>query len=297
MVPGLLQRGVYIPLLCVALVTAAHPASQTQDLLQNQRQQPTASKSNLEASYQPAIIGTATTSLFAYASEVGLQFIHEKFASLQLPNTHTSWNIPVVGTVNLDLSGITLQSLDIASTDTGVAPNSRGGVRFTATGLKTYVTCRFHYYKNSFPKISGSGQADVRFEDGAVQYNLIPLADGVGHPKIISQEPAQVSFGSIDVHTSHTPAAWLYNLFLSTFQGPFKGAITAEVSRYTYHIAALCASPAHWGTLSLSFSFPATLECMCERQLSPGQQCSCPMKDSRIVWECLRHMSCFLWCY
>lgn len=234
----LFKCGVHALLFWIASVNAAHPATQTQDLLQSHRQPRI---SDLDASYQPAIIGTATTSLFSYASEVGLQFIHDKFASLQLPNTHTSWNIPVVGTVNLDLSDITLQTLDIASTDTGVAPNSQGGVTFSAAGLKTYVTCHFHYYKNSFPKISGSGQADVRFEDGSVQYKLIPLADGVGHPMIISQEPAQVSFGSVDVHTSHTPAAWLYNLFLSAFQGPFKGAITAEVSRSATHTAAaLC---------------------------------------------------------
>ena len=228
MAAQLLKRGAHASLFWVGFVIAANPASQTQDLLQSHTQPRI---SDLDAIYQPAIIGTATTSLFSYASEVGLQVIHDKFASLQLPNTHTSWNLPVVGTVNLDLSDITLQSLDIASTDTGIAPNSQGGVTFTAAALKTYVTCHFHYYKSSFPKISGSGQADVRFEDGSVQYKLVPLADGAGHPMIISQAPAQVSFGSIDVHTSHSPAAWLYNLFLSAFQGPFKGAITAEVSR------------------------------------------------------------------
>lgn len=235
MAAHLLRSGAHTLLLWVVLVTAAHPASQAQDLLQSHRQP---GISDLRASYQPAIIGTATTSLFSYASEVGLQFIHDKFASLQLPNAHTSWDIPVVGTINLDLSEITLQSLDIAATDTGVMPNPQGGVTFTATGLKTYVTCHFHYYKNSFPKISGSGQADVHFEDGTVQYKLIPLADGAGHPKIISQKPAHVSFGIIDVHTSHTPAAWLYNLFLTAFQGPLKGAITAEVSRSESHTAA-----------------------------------------------------------
>ena len=215
-------------LLCLRMVPAAQTAFPVQQLAQphSQRQKP-----NLGLSYQPAIIGTATTSLFQYASEVGLQLVHDKFASLQLPNTHTSWNIPVVGTVNLDLSNIKLQSLDIASSSTGVTPNTQGGVTFTVAGLKTYVTCHFHYYKDSFPKISGSGQADVRFEEGAVQYKLIPKADDSGHPMILSQEPAQVSFGVIDVHTSHSPAAWLYNLFLTAFQGQFKGAITAEVSR------------------------------------------------------------------
>lgn len=241
MAAHLLRCGVYASLCYVGFVIAAHPASQAQDLLQSQRQPRI---SDIDAGYQPAIIGTATTSLFSYASEVGLQVIHDKFASLQLPNTHTSWNIPVVGTVNLDLSDITLQSLDIASTDTGVAPNSQGGVTFSAAGLKTYVTCHFHYYRNSFPKISGSGQADVRFEDGSVQYKLVPMTDGLGHPMIISQEPAQVSFGSIDVHTSHTPAAWLYNLFLSAFQGPFKAAITAEVSRSARNTTALLWSAA-----------------------------------------------------
>lgn len=267
MAAHLLQCGLYVSLFWIVVVNAAHPASLAQDLLQSHLQ---FSVADLDASYQPAITGTATTSLFSYASEIGLQFIHDKFASLQLPNTHTSWNLPVVGTVNLDLSDITLQSLDIASSDTGVAPNSQGGVTFSVAGLKTYVTCYFHYYKNSFPKVSGSGQADVRFEDGSVQYKLVPLADGVGHPMIISQEPAQVSFGSIEVHTSHTPAAWLYNLFLSAFQGPFKGAITAEVSRSAVMTAVLL-----WGVCSISCSFwhywhleYHAKDCLC------GQQCS-----------------------
>ncbi len=185
----------------------------------------------VNTSYQPAIIGTATTSLFDYASEVGLELVHDKFASLRLPNTHTSWDIPVIGTVNLELSNIMLQSLDIASSSTGVAPNTEGGMTFIVNGLKTYVTCHFHYYKDSFPKVSGSGDADVRFGDGAVEYKLIPKTDADGRPMIISQEPAQVGFGVINVHTSHSSAAWLYNLFLSAFEGQFRGAITDEVSR------------------------------------------------------------------
>ena len=237
MAAHLSQRTACTLLLCVGWVTAAQFIYQNKHLSQLPSQQAT---SDVGLSYQPAIIGTATTSLFQYASEVGLQLVHDKFASLQLPNTHTSWNIPVVGTVNLDLSDITLQSLDITSSSTGVAPNSEGGVTFTVAGLKTYVTCHFHYYKNSFPKISGSGQADVHFEDGAVQYKLIPKADDAGHPMIISQEPAQVSFGVIDVHTSHSSAAWLYNLFLSAFQGQFKGAITAEVSRLVSDVKLSC---------------------------------------------------------
>lgn len=235
----LLTWGACIMLLHVGLTTAAQPASQAQELFQKNRQPDTSDQS---ASYQPALTGTATTTLFSYASEVGLQVIHDKFSSLQLPDTHTSWNIPVVGTINLDLSNIILHSLDIASTNTGVTPNSQGGVTFTAAGLKTYVTCHFHYYKSSFPKVSGSGQANVRFEDGSVQYKLIPQADGAGHAMIISQEPAQVSFGAITVHTSHTPAAWLYNLILTAFQGPFKDVITDEVSRSGPHTAALLCS-------------------------------------------------------
>ncbi|KAL0019414.1 hypothetical protein WJX77_011586 [Trebouxia sp. C0004] len=179
-----------------------------------------------------AMLGsTATTTLFDYASEVGLQLVHDKFASLKLPDTHTSWDIPVIGTINLDLSDIKLQSLDITSSSTGVSPNTQGGVTFVVNGLKTYVTCHFHYYKTSFPQVSGSGNADVRFEDGDVEYKLIPKADATGHPMIISQEPAQVAFGVIDVHTSHSSAAWLYNLFLTAFEGQFRGVITDEVSR------------------------------------------------------------------
>ncbi|KAL3135494.1 hypothetical protein ABBQ38_005974 [Trebouxia sp. C0009 RCD-2024] len=228
MATSLLKWVVYTMLFWVAVTTAVHPASQAQNLIQSDRQPDTSDHS---PSYQPALIGTATTTLFRYASEVGLQLIHDKFSSLHLPNTHTSWNIPVVGTLNLDLSNTILHSLDIASTNTGVKPNSQGGVTFSAAGLKTYATCHFHYYKTSFPKVSGSGQADVRFEDGSVQYKLIPQADGAGHAMIISQEPAEVCFGAISVHTSHTPAAWLYNLILDAFHGPFKDAITAEVSR------------------------------------------------------------------
>ena len=201
-------------------------------------------------SYQPAIIGTATTSLFEYASEVALQLVHDQFSTLSLPNTHTSWNIPVIGTVNLDLSNIVLRSLDITSSSTSVSPNAQGGVSFFVNGLRTYVTCHFHYYKDSFPKVSGHGDADVHFQDGAVEYKLIPKADADGHPKIISQEPAQVAFGVIDVKTSHTAAAWLYNLFLSVFEGQFRGVITAEVGRWVavqksspWHQQRICVQP------------------------------------------------------
>ena len=226
---GRTRRLCCVPLVFCALAAASSHDFQTHILTQSR---PAATAPIVSAaSYQPAIIGTATTSLFEYASEVALQLVHDQFASLSLPDTHTSWDIPVIGTVNLDLSNIVLQSLDIASSTTGVSPNTEGGVTFFVNGLQTYVTCHFHYYKNSFPKVSGHGDADVRFADGAVQYKLIPKADADGHPMIISQESAQVAFGAIDVHTSHSAAAWLYNLFLSVFEGQFRGAITAEVSR------------------------------------------------------------------
>lgn len=216
-------------LLCIAVATASPLDTRTQHMTLSEPGD--GDLPPADSSYQPAIIGTATTSLFDYASEVGLQIVHDKFASLKLPNTHTSWDIPVIGTVNLDLSNIKLQSLDITSTSTGVSPNTEGGVTFEVNGLKTHVTCHFHYYKDTFPKVSGSGDADVKFEDGAVEYKLIPKTGADGRPLIISQEPAQVAFGVIDVHTSHSSAAWLYNLFLSVFEGQFRGVITDEVSR------------------------------------------------------------------
>jgi len=223
------HKGAYTVLLWLAVGTASPLDNHSQQMTQSKLGQ--AGLDPIDVSYQPAIIGTATTTLFDYASEVGLQLVHDKFASLKLPDTHTSWDIPVIGTVNLDLSDIKLQSLDITSSSTGVSPNTQGGVTFVVNGLKTYVTCHFHYYKTSFPKVSGSGDADVRFEDGAVEYKLIPKTDATGHPMIISQEPAQVAFGVIDVHTSHSSAAWLYNLFLTAFEGQFRGVITDEVSR------------------------------------------------------------------
>lgn len=229
MIPRWAQRLVQLLLIPCVFAAGVHHGTHSQHMSQSKLDLTPANFSDV--SYQPAIIGTATTSLFKYASEVALQLVHDQFATLSLPNTHTSWNIPVIGTVNLDLSNIVLRSLDITSSSTSVSPNAQGGVTLFVNGLRTYVTCHFHYYKNSFPKVSGHGDADVRFQDGAVEYKLIPKADADGHPKIISQEPAQVAFGVIDVHTSHTAAAWLYNLFLSVFEGQFRGVITAEVGR------------------------------------------------------------------
>ena len=185
-----------------------------------------------QQAYQPAITGIATTTLFAYASKVALEVIEDQFDKLDLPDTSSSWDIPVVGTINLDLSRIVLKSLDISAATTGVAPNQHGGVTFIVIGLRTTVDCHFHYYKDTFPKVSGSGDAEVHFENGNVEFKLIPKADAKGRPMIISQGPAKVSFGDVDVRTSHSKAAWLYNLFLNVFEGQFRGVITREVARW-----------------------------------------------------------------
>lgn len=218
-------------LACFSLA-AALPRQQGQAIFQHTQGSRDSFQPAAEQAFQPAIIGIATTTLFAYASKVALEVVEDQFDSLQLPDTSSSWTIPVIGTISLDLSDITLQSLDISAATTGVAPNLHGGVTFIAVGLQTTVTCHFHYHKDSFPKVSGSGDAEVKFENGDVQYKLIPKADATGRPMILSQDTARVSFGNIDVHTSHSKAAWLYNLFLNVFEAQFRGVITHEVARW-----------------------------------------------------------------
>ena len=217
-------------LTCLQQLVAAANKPDSQTIFQ---QQPHSSPPNTtQQAYQPAITGIATTTLFAYASKVALEVVEDQFDKLDLPDTSSSWDIPVIGTINLDLSRIVLKSLDISAATTGVAPNQQGGVTFIVIGLRTTVDCHFHYYKDTFPKVSGSGDAEVQFEDGNVEFMLIPKADAKGRPMIISQGPAKVSFGDIDVRTSHSKAAWLYNLFLNVFEGQFRGVITREVARY-----------------------------------------------------------------
>lgn len=222
-----LQRGCLF-FACLTLAAAAGRQDGQASLQASQNDRPNAS----QPTYQPAITGIATTTLFAYASKVALEVVEDQFDRLDLPDTSSSWDIPVIGSIKLDLSSIVLKSLDISAATTGVAPNQEGGVTFVVIGLRTTVACHFHYHKDSFPKVSGSGDADVRFENGNVEFKLIPKADADGRPMIVNQDSAKVSFGDIAVHTSHSKAAWLYNLFLNVFEGQFRGVITREVARY-----------------------------------------------------------------
>ena len=177
----------------------------------------------------PGFHGTATESLLEFSSAKLQELAQRGFDRISFPNVLSSWDIPVIGTVTLNLSSVLLSSLSHSSRITGIDTNAQGGIEYLIQFLTADVTCQFSLYRGIFPALRGN--ADLHFKDSTILYSFIPNVNSSGNLFFVSQGPPYVSIPAVGVQTSHTPLAWLYNLLLNKFGSQINRMVTAEISR------------------------------------------------------------------
>ena len=62
--------------------------------------------------------------------------------------------VPVLGQFRVDLSGITLEGLDLAEAKSGLALGPDGAFLLSVDQLKANVNARFTYQRTSFPQVT-----------------------------------------------------------------------------------------------------------------------------------------------
>lgn len=177
----------------------------------------------------PGFHGTATESLLEFSSAKLQELAQRGFDRISFPNVLSSWDIPVIGTVTLNLSSVLLSSLPHSSRITRIDTNAQGGIEYLIQLLTADVTCQFSLYRGIFPALRGN--ADLHFKDSTILYSFIPRVDSNGNLVFVSQGPAYVSIPAVGVQTSQTPLAWLYNLLLNKFGSQINRIAAAEISR------------------------------------------------------------------
>ncbi|CAN1799476.1 Putative BPI/LBP family protein At1g04970 [Linum perenne] len=144
---------------------------------------------------------------------------------IQLDDIQKSVKIPVVGTVSIRLSDITIYQATVGSSYAGT---QQSGIDLVASGITAKMRLKWDYsYKLWFVEISDDGVASVQIEGMRVGVNASLKVEG-GTPKLsVLSCVCYVEDVSIDVEGG---ASWLYQALVDAFQNTIKSKVEKAVA-------------------------------------------------------------------
>jgi lipopolysaccharide-binding protein len=153
---------------------------------------------------------------------VGLEVLQQQLSSVSVPDVSGSGSVPVIGTINYQLSKINISSLALPSASFVIDPTAQG-FQTSVSDASAQVVMNWHYSMQNWPHTSDSGSANIAISSTSVSMVTSVAGTPAGSLHLTAQSPS-VNIGNFDI-TVHGGQAWLYNFLLGIFSGNLKGSI------------------------------------------------------------------------
>jgi len=164
---------------------------------------------------------TISQGALTYLKDQMLPAAEEAALNASIPDMEASTHIPVVGTVDLDLSQIKLNRLNVSNSS--IELTNGNTIVVAIQGLDLDLTLHWHYREHPWPHVSDSGNGEGSTSRSSGRISIQIGTDATGRP---TAKISQVDFdlSDLDIHLSGG-ASWLYNAIISLFHGKIVDAL------------------------------------------------------------------------
>eukprot|EP01091_Cochliopodium_minus_P020460 TRINITY_DN895_c0_g1_i1.p1 TRINITY_DN895_c0_g1~~TRINITY_DN895_c0_g1_i1.p1 ORF type:complete len:505 (-),score=146.89 TRINITY_DN895_c0_g1_i1:67-1548(-) len=169
---------------------------------------------------QPGVKTTLTQDALNYATQIGLEFVKQDLATIDIPDVSGKTNIDV-GEVKYDITKIVLDDLQLPTFALNSLPNT--GLELVLTNVAMHVGFDWHY-SVWFASDSGSGDVQISGTDITVSISITNV-NGYAH---LNTESVNININNFNIDL-HGGASWFYDLFLGLFKGDIKNSIQSAV--------------------------------------------------------------------
>jgi len=133
----------------------------------------------------------------------------------QIGDMHATASVPVVGDVDIDISEIKLNTLNVVNSS--ILLNSGNQIQVSITGLNMDMTMHWHYRECPWPHISDSGDGEGSTSHSSGTVGVLLGTDATGRPTAKINQ-CDLDLSDLDISLSGG-ASWLYNVIISLFHG------------------------------------------------------------------------------
>ncbi|GFR42240.1 hypothetical protein Agub_g3134 [Astrephomene gubernaculifera] len=169
----------------------------------------------------------ARQGLFDYAMEVALMFLGEKLQGQVIPDVSKRFNIPVVGSFDLQLSDIAVTNFTCPPSGANLTILGDGFFHLLAADLSARLAFKWHWSKAG---LSGSGEGELLLQGGTIDWVFDVRKDEQLQKPQLQVVTANSYFNSVDLTIHSYAADWLYQAVLSLFNEAVQRQVQNGVS-------------------------------------------------------------------
>jgi len=150
-----------------------------------------------------------------YLKDQSLPVALQSALSSKIDDMHAKVSVPIVGEVDIDLTQIKLNRLNVSSSS--ISLNAGNQIQVSISGISMDITMHWHYREHPWPHISDSGRGEGATSRSSGVVGVIIGNDNNGRPTAKINQ-CKLDLSDLGIHLSGG-ASWLYNAIIDTFHG------------------------------------------------------------------------------
>ncbi|KXZ52312.1 hypothetical protein GPECTOR_10g944 [Gonium pectorale] len=161
----------------------------------------------------------ARQQLFDYSIGVAFMFLSQKLQGQHVPDVSKTFNIPIVGSFELQLTDILITDFNCSARSSNLTILGNGFFHLLAGDIGARLTFKWHWTKAG---LSGSGDGELLLQGGTIDWVYeVHKDEQLQKPQLVVVT-ANSQFDSVDLKIHSYSADWLYQAVLTLFNEAVK---------------------------------------------------------------------------
>lgn len=156
--------------------------------------------------------------------DIVVSLLVAKFQHTVLPDQTIPFSVPLFGTIDLYLTNILVQNLNIPQADVTVQPPD--GLLIVNQGITLDLSLDYKWKQHSWPHAEGHGSITANPKSGEIDIGF-SVTSHAGKP-FITLNKNKIDFDNYDIKF-HGEAAWLINIFVGLFNGIIRDLVNNTI--------------------------------------------------------------------
>lgn len=150
------------------------------------------------------------------------------FQHFNIPDIHTEIHAPVLGKVDVDVTEIVVQSLQLPGYSVKMGPDAGVIIGFSGVGLK--ITSKIHWRQHKWPHVKDHVSCEIRPKKGDISVGAAFTVDASTGRATSACSASVCDFDAFDMKFSGHWDSWLYNLIAGLLKKTIKKSVDEQVA-------------------------------------------------------------------